>query len=337
MFKIDRTGTESVLYRFSGSAGPIAGLIRDSAGNLYGTTLEGGTAGLGRVFELSSAGQEIDLHSFSGPDGAYPEGGLLRDAAGNLYGTTDLGGDLQCAQQFLNKGCGTVFKLDATGRETGLYVFTGGSDGFQPYSAVVADHNGDLYGTTLEGGNDNCQGEGCGTVFRVSARTGRETVLYRFTGLTDGAFPNAVLRDASGNLYGTTQSGGTSHLYGTVFKVDTTGRETVLYNFMGGTDGGGPAAGLIADASGNLYGTTEFGGDLSCSRYNIPGCGTVFKLDTAGRETVLYRFTGGADGLYPVAPLVMDLAGNLYGTASHGGAKHCENGLGCGVVFEVEH
>jgi uncharacterized repeat protein (TIGR03803 family) len=146
-----------------------------------------------------------------------------------------------------------------------------------------------------------------------------------------------VIRDQSGNLYGTTSAGGAFPENGTVFKLDPMGVLTVLYNFVGGADGSGSFAPLIHDTAGNFYGTTEFGGNRSCKLLGTSlGCGTVFKLDTTGHETVLHRFTGGKDGGFPEAGLAMDILGNLYGTASLGGNLACNNGgLGCGVAFKI--
>src|SRR5271157_830687 len=233
---------------------------------------------------------ESVLHSFPGsPDGANPYAGLVRDAQGNLYGTTVNGGA---------QAKGTVFKVDATGNETVLYSFTGaGGDGASPTGLLVRDAQGNLYGTTVFGG-----ASGKGTVFKVDA-TGNETVLYSVTGAGgDGANPEAgVVQDAQGNLYGTTAYGGAGNCSngsfygcGAVFKVDTTGNETVLYSFTGTGGDGAEPAGLVRDGQGNLYGTTSAGGDLACRA--PAGCGTVFKVDTTGNETVLYSFTGTGGG-----------------------------------------
>jgi uncharacterized repeat protein (TIGR03803 family) len=242
----------------------------------------------------SARGQTFTvLHSFKGgTDGESPYGGVVRDTAGNLYGTTAQGG------AFSN---GTVFKLDTTGKETVLYSFTGGADGAIPLAGLIRDAAGNLYGTTEVGGDLTCNsGIGCGTVFKLHT-TGKETVLHSFTGNPDGASPFAgVIRDAAGNLYGTTPKGGALNS-GTVFKLDTTGKETVLYSFAGGADGSYPDAAVIRDAAGNLYGNTFFGGT-----YNF---GTVFKLDSTGKETVLYRFRKPTNGLYPVG-VIQDKAGN---------------------------
>jgi uncharacterized repeat protein (TIGR03803 family) len=334
VFKLDTTGKETVLHRFTGGADgsfPPAGLVRDAAGNLYGTTEAGGTHGAGTVFKLGTTGKETVLHSFTGgADGRDPKAGLVRDNGGNLYGTTYTAGDLACGGGF---GCGVVFKLDATGRETVLYSFTGGADGTASAAGLLRDAAGNLYGTTYAGGDLGCTpvggGSGCGVVFKLDT-TGTETVLHRFTGGADGADPEAgLVRDSAGNLYGTTLAGGNLACgCGVVFKLDTTGKETILHRFTGGADGRNPGlAGLVRDSAGNLYGTTSAGGNLAC------GCGVVFKLDTTGKETVLHRFTGGADGAYPEAGLVRDAAGNLYGTASAGGDLAC--GGGCGVVFKL--
>jgi len=261
------------------------------------------------------------LYSFTGgTDGRTPLGGVILDAAGNLYGATSQGGNLACSL-----GCGTVFKVDGAGNETVLYSFagTGAGDGEYPNATLVRDAAGTLYGTTVGGG-----ASGYGTVFKLDT-TGKETVLHSFSGATgDGAFPyGGVVRDGQGNIYGTTEAGGTSN-YGTVFKLDTTGQETVLYSFAGtGGDGKSPFAGVVRDGLGNLYGTTEAGG--------LYDYGTVFKVDTTGKETVLYSFTGtGGDGAQPMSGLARDANGNLYGTTNSGGT-----GIdgGNGVVFKLNN
>jgi uncharacterized repeat protein (TIGR03803 family) len=186
---------------------------------------------------------------------------------------------------------------------------------------------GNLFGTTSEGGGGACLFYGCGTVFELS-KTGQETIIYDFLGSPDGAFPFAgLLQGASGNFYGTTFDGGNSSCNdrgpgcGTVFEVNVSGREKILYRLRAKKNEELPAAGLIADASGNLYGTTA--GNQTTS------FGTVFKLDASGKETLLYRFTGGGDGCLPIGDLTFDSAGNLYGAASLCGAN------GDGVVFKI--
>ncbi len=322
-------------------ANPDAGVVRDSQGNLYGTTGGGGTNVSGVVFKIDSAGQETVLYNFCSvkncADGAYPLAGLVLDAAGNLYGTTTEDGP---------GFDGVVFKLDTTGQETVLYGFTGGADGGYPWAPVLLDASGNLYGTTQYGGDLNCNPgmyyAGCGVVFKVDA-SGHETVLHTFTGAADGAFPvSGLIQDSEGNLYGTTTQGGRlkdcSLGCGVIFRVSPAGKETVLYTFVDGADGVSPRSGLIRDGSGNLYGTTEFGGTPDCTYYTYTGCGVVFKLDSAGHETVLYRFTGGADGSHPSGSLIRDAKGNLYDATAYGGGYNyaCENPrLGCGVLFKV--
>jgi len=337
IFKLDGAGTETVLYTFAGGtdgASPFAGLIRDAKGNLYGTTSSGGSGIVpaGTIFKLDNEGKETVLYSFCSAancvDGNTPNAGVIRHA-GSLYGTTAGGGEF-CVE---NGGCGVVFKVDSKGNETVLYSFcpNGGNctDGESPQAGLIHDTTGNLYGTTSGGG-----AKGAGTVFKLNP-AGAETVLYSFAGGADGANPFAgLIRDEAGNLYGTTSSGGLSG-QGTVFKVDPAGNETVLYSFTGGTDGGYPEAGLIRDGKGNLYGTTFFGGlaQPPCSSF----CGVVFKVDATGVETVLYSFTGGADGLNPAAGLMLGKAGDLYGTTGYGGDpdQSCATGIGCGVVFKL--
>jgi uncharacterized repeat protein (TIGR03803 family) len=286
---------------------PMAGVIADQSGNLYGTTAKGGASGAGTVFRVDKNGKEKVLYNFTGyDDGQGPAAALILDAKGDLYGTTYGGGNLPCS-------CGVVFKLDKQGKETVLYSFKRrGKDGQFPLAGLIRDSKGNLYGTTSAGG------EGYGTVFKVDTG-GRETVLYAFSGSSDGSVPESgLVRDVRGNLYGTTYGGG-AYGYGVVFQVDAAGTETVLHSFTGGADGATPDdfGALATDGAGNLYGTAANGGDLNCN-YDNPGCGVVFKLDTAGTETVLLSFTR-SEGIDPYASVVRDAAGNLYGTTFYGG------------------
>jgi uncharacterized repeat protein (TIGR03803 family) len=310
--------TETILHSFTGQpdgGDPEGTLLLNAQGKLYGTTFGGGTFGYGAIFSVGTDGTETILYSFGGMkgDGMYPSAGLVMDSQGNLYGTT-IGGS-SCN--------GTVFKFNpTTGKETRLHCFEGQSDGATPIAALVLDAKGNLYGTTREGGNRAyCQKLGCGTVFKVTT-TGTEsieTVLYSFTGVDgDGWNPVARLLIAQGNLYGTTSAGGGSNA-GTVFKLDSTGKETILYSFMGGLDGSGPQGGLVMNARGELYGTTAYFGKQHCLGGGFD-CGTVFKLDAAGKESVLYSFAGSpTDGANPCADLLLDAHGNLYGTTEYGG------------------
>jgi uncharacterized repeat protein (TIGR03803 family) len=315
--------TYSVAYSFGsapndGSA-PMAGLVMDAKGNLNGTTYAGGTAGYGTVFKLDATGKETVLYSFAGVaggDGAHPHAGLAVDAQDNLYGTTWVGGCTQPNQT----ACSTVFKVDATGNETVLFKFSGpNGDGTKP-SGLVLDAEGNLYGTTVVGGANGANKDG--TVFKLDP-VGNETILHTFRmGPTDGANPyGGVVLDAEGNLYGTTARGGRTIFPGSVFKLDTTGIETVLHRFAGSPDGANPYAGLVLDAQGNMYGSTYGGGTT--------GHGTIFKVDSSGDETVLYSFTGTPDGANPYAVLVLDAQGNLYGTTYGGGTADY------GTVFEI--
>lgn len=315
VFKLSETGKETVLHGFTGGAdgrGPIAGLIGDKAGNLYGTNQA-------VVFEVSKNSTFTVLAGLPG----WGIGGVIRDAAGNFYGTTFNGGA---------SGYGTVFELDAAGTLNVLYSFTGGSDGGNPYAGLIRDAAGNLYGTAEFGGAPTAdQPNGNGVVFELDA-TGKETVLHTFCSrpsCADGALPLAgVTRDSAGNLYGTTSAGGIGEVYGAgvVFKLSKKGKFNVLHSFTGGADGAGPSATgvLLRDSAGNLYGTTNAGGGSSS--------GVVFKLDTDGAETVLYNFCSQpscADGASPYAGVIEDAAGNLYGTAELGGA------WGSGVVFKL--
>jgi uncharacterized repeat protein (TIGR03803 family) len=322
--------SDITLHSFAGTnsndgANPGAsGLTFDSAGNLYGTTQQGGTSNYGTAFKLSPASgggyTETVLYSFTGGnDGGSPvASSLIFDGAGNLYGETFSSAD----------GAGTVFKLSpASGggyTETVLYNFTGGSDGEDPYGGLILDSAGNLYGTTVLGGTS-----GYGTVFELSPASGggyTETVLHSFTGGSDGLYPYGILIfDSTGNLYGTTIQGGPAG-DGTVFELSPTSgggyTEAVLYSFTGGSDGAVSTAGLILDSAGNLYGTTGNGG--------TSGYGTVFELSPAAgggyTETVLYSFTGRSD---PYAGLIFDSAGNLYGTTIQGGTDNI------GTVFKL--
>jgi len=316
LYQMDADGDEKVLYTFdfitaNGFGQPDQGVIRDSDGNLYGATFIGQADvgyGFGVVYKVDATGHATVLHNFTnGADGGYPNN-VIRDSIGNLYGTAGGGG---------TSGNGVVFEINPLGNETVLYNFAGGADGASPNGPLIRDSAGNLYGTTGAGGASNA-----GVVFKVDT-SGHETVLYSFTGASDGGYPLAgLIRDSAGNLYGTTNGGGASAA-GVVFKVDTSGHETVLYSFTGGTDGGYPLWVVLArDSAGNLYGTTAGGG--------ASGYGVVFKLDTSGNETVLYSFTGGADGSTPYAGVVLGADGNLYGTTPFGGQT---NG---GVVFEIQ-
>lgn len=335
-------------YNFQGTpdgAIPEAGLIKDSNGNLYGTTAAGGAFGAGSVYELIAGGREKVLYSFTGgSDGASPSGKIIREATGSLIGTAAGGGSFGGDCGFVN-GCGVVWALSPGGKLRVLYAFTGGTDGSNPSGGLVRGANGVLYGTAEQGGSTTgpCEAQsvsqfGCGVVFQINLQ-GAYTVLHTFTG-SDGQLPVAPLNlDASGNIYGTTLYGGGSASTlcasqvpagcGVVFKVDGAGNESVLHAFNGTPDAGWPLeSDVTLDAAGNLYGTTSGGG---ASQW-----GAIYKIDSTGSESVLYSFSGGSDGAIPRSGLIRDAKGNLYGTTSFGpitSTGQC-TGSTCGVVFK---
>lgn len=325
--------TLTVLYNFTGGADggwPFAGLAVDAQGNLYGTTFIGGDTncnrvqGCGVVFKVTPNGTETVLHTFAGgTDGEFPLSRLALDEQGNMYGTTEAGDFYET---------GTLFELDPYGQETLLYTFNPQTDGTSPLAGLVRDEEGNLYGTTSLGGYPG----GGGTVFQVTPG-GAETTLYSFDGSKKSQGPygpaSGLVRDAQGNLYGTTPYGGSReckplgrHGCGTVFEVAADGTEKVLHDFTKSQgDGYAPVADLVLDAKGNLFGTTSEGGISPGNK----GRGTVFEVLADGTEKVLHAFTGKQDGCYPYAGLVMDSQGNLYGTTSACGIH------GAGTVFET--
>lgn len=330
VFTINMAGQESILYNFTekNGLGP-AGYLNFMAGStLYGTTVSGGTFGDGSAFRISETGNLTVLYSFNTGSGGYHPYLIDRDSSGNLHGSTTIGGN--------QTSSGVLFKLGPSRKETVLYSFTcpecnrqsGGGFGFP--GAPIRDSSGNFYGPAA-GGTHNS-----GVIFKVT-KAGVGRVLYNFKGMKDGWDPlGPLVRDAAGNLYGTTDNPAGSHCgslgCGTVFKVSPQGHDTVLYTFTGGTDGGHPGGGLVRDAQGNLYGTTWDGGTSSnsCGDPYDQGCGVIFKIDPSGHETVLYTFLNLTDGGYPSGNLIMDPAGNLYGTTSSGGDPTCQ----CGVVFK---
>jgi uncharacterized repeat protein (TIGR03803 family) len=373
-----------VLYAFvdkSRGWGPYAGVVFDGQGNLYGTTSVGGTYDWGAVYELKpnphGKWTETVLYSFCPggwpcSDGANPDGSVILDHAGNLYGTTVYGGT------GVPNG-GTIFKLslgtsdwthtilhdfcslpdcrDGGAPHAGMVMDEAGnlygtafyafelspvSDGWTEtvlggggYAGLIRDAVGNLYGTTIHGGDTKCLPYGCGTAYGLSRGSGgkwKERVLHSFGSFTgDGIFPGvgALAFGVSGSLYGTTEIGGATG-NGTVFKLTRSAnghwKDTILYSFKHGPSGSGPSGGVIVDKAGNVYGTTMYGGDARCD------CGVVYKLSPCvhGRwkYTVLHAFIG-SDGAAPEANLILDSKGNLYGTTPIGAAP------GVGVVFEI--
>jgi len=310
-------GAESVVYSFGGTDGraPSAGLIVDVAGNLYGTTYYGGANDTGTVYKITPTGAEIVLHSFAPPgsaDGMNPYAGLTMDGAGNLYGTTWIGGV---------NDTGAVFKIASSGNESILYSFGAAAtgDGSEPASGLIMDSAGNLYGTTYLGG-----AIGNGTVFRITP-AGNETILHSFGqfGSGDGINPYAsVVLDSAGDLYGTTFMGGANGT-GAIFKIAPSGDESIFYSFgpSSSSDGNNPYAGLTIDSAGNFYGTTNNGGTNNT--------GALFKIVPSGAESVVHSFGTGSDGQRLHGALIMDSAGNLYGTTYGGGSN------GTGTVFKI--
>jgi uncharacterized repeat protein (TIGR03803 family) len=336
--------TEETLYRFQNNGdgyGPLAGMVADSKGNLYGTASDYGS-GAGTIFEMSppvSGGPWTftALYTLNGTtDGAEPRASLLRDSSGNLYGTTALSGT----------ECGTAFELSppsVSGEAWSfkvLYSFAGGSDGCYAAASLVMDPTGNLYGTTENGGNNNN-----GTVFELSPPSiaggaWTETVLYRFGSRSDdGLVPAAAVTFGKGGwLYGTTFWGGAKGA-GTVFALQPPSasggawREHILHHFAGGTRGGEPGASVVFDSKGNLYGTAVDAPENSYCSGILP-CGRVYALSpptATGNPwtySTIWAFTGESDGANPYDPVTFDGRGNLYGTTALGG-------VGGGTVFEL--
>jgi len=333
--------TSKSLYSFtslSDGAAPSAPLIQGTDGYFYGTTQEGGTYGDGTVFKVDSAGNVTPLYEFSGDDGANPLGALVQASDGNFYGTTNWGG-------VYNEG--TVFKIDSSGDFTTLYSFSGGNDGGDVASGVIQATDEYLYGTTFHGGTSNS-----GTIFRLDL-LGNLATLYSFSGGADGYGPEGgIIQASDGLFYGGTQNGGDfscaagpGNGCGTVYKVDSQGNLTTLYAFSGGQDGAEMDEILLQASDGDLYGTTVFGGDSTCTVSTYTGCGTIFKIDSSGNFTPLYAFTGGADGGVPFSSLIQASDGDFYGTNTAGGDASCsvtasgENYptyIGCGTVFKMD-
>ncbi len=315
---------------------PVTDMTADKSGNLYGSTTQGGWlqcpdsygTGCGTVFRLSPASRgwtETVIHDFRSKDGAIPMGNMVWDDAGNLYGTT-AGGGKSCGVEC---GNGTIFKLSPSGSGWKLQTihFFSGPDGQSPLS-LFRDARGNLYGSTNGGGK-----YGYGTVYELSPFGKGWTLitLYSFTGGADGDGPYGPVLYKDGVIYGTTVDGGASGLWGTVYQLKRTDgvwQESVLYSFQNGEDGGNPCCGVVVDAKGNLYGTTEGGGSS--------GIGAIFELtNSSGKwtENNVFSFNGRSDGGDPGSRLVRGSHGNLYGTTLGGGDSYCGGG-GCGTIFK---
>jgi uncharacterized repeat protein (TIGR03803 family) len=337
VYKIDKNGEYTVLYRFqwgNDGAAPRAGLVRDAAGNLYGTTQGQGSPAT--VFKVDKNGNETVLFVFenSKKDGCCADAPLVLDAAGNLYGTSPFGIDEN----------GVVYKIDAHGRFSVVHTFTDIADGALPYGGLVIDASGNLYGATVNGGDDlkkrSCYTDynsvfenGCGTVFKITPN-GEFSVLYRFHGSADGGNPVSVVLDPAGNLYGVTDSGGDlkcSTVFlsgcGTIFKIDTAGKFSVLHTFRPNPVTNPNYNNLFLDSKGNIYGSNQ--------EYPYSEAGTLFELDTTGKYTVLYTFSDESDGL-GISGAMIAPNGDFYGTLATGGGFNCGSfGGPCGTVFKL--
>jgi uncharacterized repeat protein (TIGR03803 family) len=269
------------------------------------------------------------LYSFpGGAQGALPVNFIV-GPTGTIFGVAQQGNNSNCSP---TNTCGVVYSLNSSGVETVLHSFAGSAknDGSEPTGLALENSTHTLYGVASGGGtaSSTCVG-GCGTVFKIVGR--KETTLHAFTSSPDGNLPlGTPILDAQGNLYGVTFYGGVNGGLageGTVFKVDSAGNESILFAFpASGADGTNPNGSLVRDASGNLYGSTTYGGRGNCNNGFLPGCGVVFKLDSSGNVTVLHDFTGVQDGQYPKS-LALDAAGNLYGLSGYNGT---------GVLFKID-
>ena len=347
--------TENVIYEFGSrthdGATPYSPLIFDANGNLYGTTELGGTSSQGTVFELSPVAgggwTETILHNFGSvtSDGHHPIAGLLMDDNGNLFGTTYLGGSSNsCTMQGKPSSCGTVYELSPAAGGTWTYSiihdFSTTNDGYFPVAGLAIGPDGGLYGE----GSDGYE-YGKGVLFELIPGANNTWTYKRVhpwgnvhDGRPDGGYPySTLIFDSLGNMFGTSNVGGTHGDLGTVFRFFQNSKgwdEENLHGFGNAPEGSYPESALIIDSQGYLYGTTNQGGPN--------GVGTVYVLVELANYNygynLLHNFTGGADGASPTGSLVMDSQGNLYGTAPYGGSTAtCKTGAskGCGVVYEI--
>ncbi len=295
IFSMTPSGALTTLYLFTGGSdgsGPAAALIQAHQGKFYGTTVAG------TIFRITSNGTLTTLYTLDNAEGYAPYG-IVRHTNGNYYGIAASGGTY---------GDGTIFRVTPNGTLTILHNFDG-TDGLYPQGALVEGTDGNLYGTTFDGGTTGCGGRGCGTIFKITTG-GTLTTLYIFTDGSDGARPTAgLVQGADGNFYGTASEGGSG---GTVFKITPSGQETTLHEFNG-TDGSEPIAALVQGTDGNFYGST-YG---SRTYYN----GTIFQITPSGTFTTVHAFDG-TDGSQPWAALIQATDGSFYGTTAAGGSYH---------------
>jgi uncharacterized repeat protein (TIGR03803 family) len=308
----------NVLHNFTGKNDIWESLRTDKTGNFYDTAALGGAYGRGVIYKVGADGTYTVLYNFTGnADGAFPDGSIYVDKVGNIFGTAEQGG---------RHGQGVVFMLSTNGTFTVLHDFKGGKDGSQPWGGLILGKGGDLFGATSAGGSAGSYG----TIYKIG-HYGEYKQIYAFQNYSDGAYPETALTtDNQGNLYGVTSEGGQG--VGVVFKLTLDGVETVLHTFTYyGTDGGGPQGPLLVDKNGTIYGTSSEGDGTSGTDE-----GAVFMISTDGTFTVLHDFTGGSgtgDGQGPAGSLVLDKAGNLWGTTQWGGTT---GRYGAGAIYEVQ-
>jgi uncharacterized repeat protein (TIGR03803 family) len=357
VLKVTTAGNLTTLYNFCTLSTcpdgqfPVPGLTLGADGNFYGATTYGEDSGLcgscGTIFKITPAGALTTIHDFClqyhCSDGENPLGTLTQGVNGLFYGTTSFGAD--------NANAGTIFAVTSAGNFTTLYDFCSQAncaDGWDPQSALVQGTDGNLYGTAIGGGLQNCSTLGCGTIFKISS-AGKFTTLYEFCSLggrtpcPDGANPaGSLVQGADGNFYGTTSNTG-DFVGGTVFKITPSGVLTTLYAFCSQAncaDGSSPQGVLIQATDGNFYGTTKNGGFPGClSDTQALGCGTIFRITPAGELTTLYRFChqkGCPDGEFPESGLLQATDGNFYGTTESGGMANCPfTGDECGTIYRL--
>jgi uncharacterized repeat protein (TIGR03803 family) len=349
LYRMNSIGDVTVLHSFSGADGafPIGHPTLASNGNLYGTTEFGGSnfsgctisgtsisAGCGTVYKSDEFGDLTRIYSFTSFDtssGVAPWAALVQGSDGNLYGTASEGSDTSCGYSmnfFSRSGCGSVFTIDPSNNLTVLHSFDG-NDGAYPQAALMQASDGTFWGMTVGGGDSSCSAlmsPGCGSIYEMD-KGGNIDASYQLEKADGTASESPMIQSRDGDLYGVGQFAGTGPCggnasvsgCGTVFKTDLAGNITVLHNFSG-PDGAYPT-GIIQAKDGFFYGTTDSGGDMSCSGEYGPGCGTVFRMDSAGNITVLYAFTGAPDGRSPESGVIQGIDGNLYGTTAGGGAN----------------
>jgi uncharacterized repeat protein (TIGR03803 family) len=338
------TFTESTLYSFLGGndgGQPFGTLALDPSGNLFGIAVDAGANSAGVVFQVSKTSDswtETVPYAFTNP--ASPSPGVSSDAAGNIYGGTQFGGLLNTCEN----GCGTLFQLSPVSggyAYNTLYSFSDAFDGESPYQPPTIDSQGNLFVPTNSTFASNYGNQSLSIEFELSpggAGKWRSSVVHDFPSSPDGFNPvGSLVRDSAGNLYGTTPAGG-AYGWGTIFQVTPSGSASAtktLYSFHGTSDGALPSAGLALDSAGNLYGIARFGGSSKC----LAGCGTVFKLSPASggpwNFSVLHTFKNAQDGSSPTAGVILDGAGNLYGTSQGGTNTSNCGGRGCGIVFKL--